>query len=624
VVLELPYTAVLETAAKTAGPLLFVQVGFGLLLGFAIPIFAARMTRPLNSLALAAHRIARGNLTGEVHIEGDDEVAQLGDAFERMRVRLRARLNDLSLLLSIAQEVSATLNLERGILPILEGARTEVSAAIARFVILRDDGRPRRVFSVGDAEGDLARLDQALCAALVRRKEPLTIPNLDQTQRAVPAVAFKSVAAFPVRSQERTVGVLWVGMMTRQAPDEARSNFLSTLASQAAVLMENARLFQTAEGGRQRLAAILASTRDAILVVDSEGRLLLTNPAAQRLLSFDRAAIGRPVEEIGLPEPLVQALAAPSPAADYVRSPDDVRTPVDVGIPVDAARNDGGEIEEPSAPPVEVPMADGRTFYASIAPIRARDGVTDGVVVVMRDVTHFKEVDEMKSEFVATVSHDLKAPLTFMRGYTTMLPMVGPLNERQQSYVERILEGIGQMSTLIGDLLDLRRVEAGVGIDQDPCRLGLVLVEAVEAMRARATAKEINLSLEPSEGAPTIVGDRTLLRQAVSNLVDNAIKYTPENGSVNVGLDTSPTSAIIRISDTGIGIAPEEQPRLFEKFHRIQRREMPNVKGTGLGLALVKSIVDRHGGRVWVESALNKGSTFYVELPIPDKSADTP
>lgn len=616
VVLELPYIAVLETAAKTAGPLLFVQVVFGLLLSFAIPIFASRMTRPLNALALAAHRIARGNLTGEVHIEGDDEAAQLGDAFERMRVRLRARLDDLSLLLSIAQEVSATLNLERGIVPILEGARTEVDAALARFVILRDDGRPRRVFEVGEAGGNIPRLDQALGSALMHRKEPLIITNLDQTQRTVPAVDFKSVAAFPVRSQERTVGVLWVGLMTIQEPDEARINFLSTLASQAAVLMENARLFQTAEGGRQRLAAILASTRDAILVVDSDNRLLLTNPAAQRLLAFGREAIGRPVDDIGLPEPLVNALASRAVASE--RREEGQGVP-ELALGQTPERDAVDEAEEALAPPVEVPMEDGRTFYASIAPIRARGGVTDGVVVVMRDVTYFKEVDEMKSEFVATVSHDLKAPLTFMRGYTTMLPMVGTLNERQQSYVERILEGIEQMSTLIGDLLDLRRVEAGVGIDQNPCRLGLVLVEAVEAMRARAIAKDIDLSLEPSEGAPTIIGDRTLLRQAISNLVDNAIKYTPEKGAVNVGLDTSPAAATIRISDTGIGIAPEEQPRLFEKFHRIQRREMAHVKGTGLGLALVKSIVDRHGGRVWVESALNKGSTFYVELPIPDE-----
>jgi signal transduction histidine kinase len=242
----------------------------------------------------------------------------------------------------------------------------------------------------------------------------------------------------------------------------------------------------------------------------------------------------------------------------------------------------------------------------------------------MRDVTHFKELDEMKSEFVATVSHDLRAPLTFIRGYATMLMMVGDLNDKQHDYLDRILQGIEQMSALIDDLLNLRRIEAGVGIEQEPCRLGVVLVEAVDTMRARATAKGITLRLEPTEGSPTVVGDQTLLRQAIGNLVDNAIKYTPAGGQVSVGMEIKPSDSevVLHVSDTGIGIAPEDQLRLFEKFYRIKRRETGNVPGTGLGLALVKSIVERHQGRVWVESKLNQGATFYVALPL--ESDDIP
>ncbi|MCD6285710.1 MAG: histidine kinase, partial [Anaerolineae bacterium] len=245
-------------------------------------------------------------------------------------------------------------------------------------------------------------------------------------------------------------------------------------------------------------------------------------------------------------------------------------------------------------------------------------------VVVMRDVTHFKELDALKSDFVATVSHDLRAPLTFMRGYTTMLSMVGELNDRQRDYVQRILEGIEQMNGLVGDLLDLRRVEAGVGIRKEPCRLGLIMVEAVEAIRARANAIGVELRLEPSKGSPTVVGDRALLRQAVSNVVDNAVKYTPSGGEVDVGLEITEDTATIHVTDNGIGISPADQERLFETFYRIKRRETGHIQGTGLGLALVKSIVERHGGRVWVDSALNRGSTFFIQLPLPSEGSADP
>jgi signal transduction histidine kinase len=201
-----------------------------------------------------------------------------------------------------------------------------------------------------------------------------------------------------------------------------------------------------------------------------------------------------------------------------------------------------------------------------------------------------------------------------------MLMMVGDLNDKQHDYLDRILHGIEQMSALIDDLLNLRRIEAGVGIGQESCRLGVVVVEAVDTMRARATAKGITLRLEPTDDVPKVLGDPTLLRQAIGNLVDNAIKYTPTGGQVSVSVRMNQDDEVlVRVADTGIGIAPENQVRLFEKFYRIKRRETVDIPGTGLGLALVKSIVERHGGRVWVESEINKGSKFYVALPIEEE-----
>lgn len=586
VVLQLPFSAVLETATAIAGPLLVVQLSTGLILLFALPFFSGRIIQPLNTLAEAANRIAHGNLRIPVDISGEDEVAQVGQAFEQMRLGLRARLNDLSLLLNIAQRAAATLDLAQGVQPILEGALAETGATVARFILLRGGGQLQQVFPFGKEAATFNELDRAFTQVSIRRRDPLIINDLTQTQSTAAAARdLGSVAIFPVHIQEATVAVFWVGADEPDVFDNAKSNFLSTLASQASFMVQNAQLFQTAEGERRRLATILASTSDAILVTDAKSHLLLTNPAAQELWHLDERAHGRLVSELPIPEVLSAALA----------TADDAQQP----------------------PNVEVPLADGRTFFASIAPIAGATGAAFGKVVVMRDVTHFKELDEMKSEFVATVSHDLRAPLTFIRGYATMLMMVGELNEKQQEYLERILAGIDQMGALIGDLLNLRRIEAGVGIRQEPCRLGLILVEAVDTMRARGATKGTTMRLEPTEGAPTVIGDRTLLRQAVSNLIDNAVKYTPAGGQVSVGLAVKDREAIIHITDTGIGIAPEDQVRLFEKFYRIKRRETGNIQGTGLGLALVKSIVERHKGRVWVESEVEKGSTFYIALPLP-------
>ncbi len=613
VVLQLPYVVVLESAAKISMPLLAVQILFGSLLILAIFLSSKGITQPLNKLAQAADSIAKGNLSAPVEISGDDEVARLGDAFDGMRVRLQDRLNDLSLLLNTAQKVAATLDFEHGIDPILHSVMVETNALVARFMILEGEDKVKQVFSAGveNGTGDYSGLEKVLVRAMRSQKGPLLAQDLE-TATGVPRLpaAIKSLAAFPVSHQDKIVAILWIGAAEVNAFDEDRVNFIKTLVSQAGILTDNVRLFQAAEGGRQRLAAILSSTTDAILVTDAGTHLLLINPAAQRLLNLDGSAYGQRLQNLGLPEPLTNALNDQAVTARRVRRYQNA-------LPESVRDASAFAADDYSTPSVEIPLDDGRTFYASIAPIRDREGIISGVVVVMRDVTHFKELDEMKSEFVATVSHDLRAPLTSMRGFTTMLNMVGELSDKQRDYIQKILVGIEQMNTLIGDLLNLRRVESGVGIRQDPCRLGLILVEAVDGMRGRAAAQNINLQLLPADGAPTILGDYTLLRQAVSNLVDNAIKYTPAGGEVRVSLDTMDQEVVIRISDSGIGIAPGDQVRLFEKFYRIKRRETGNIKGTGLGLALVKSIVERHGGRVGVESVVNEGSTFYIELPLP-------
>ena len=595
VAIELPYSNILDIAAQISAPLvlMFVVIMIGALV--LLPYISRRVAQPIGALAQAAREIAKGELARPVSEMGEDEVGQLGAAFESMRQSLKARMDELSLLLRVSQSVAASLDLDRGVPPILDAAMQVTSpqaesgaARTARVVVLDDEGRPLRVVACGDGPVGITPLDTALMAMAVRDERPLFIENVARSRGAVdpnlvgPGV--KAIIALPLRRSNRALGILWLGYPAPRRFSEPEVSLLVTLSGQAAVFLENVGLFEAAEGGRRRLQAVLTSTNDAVLVTDRDNRILLCNPAAEIAFSIAPGqAVGRPSEEVIADRMVVDLLT---------------------------------ERGDPAVRTAEIMLPDGRTLYGSASSIVASDGARIGRVVVLRDITHFKELDSLKSEFVNTVSHDLRSPLTYMRGYVTMVPMIGSVAAKQQDYLDKIMGGIEQMTALIDDLLDLGRIEAGVGIVPEPLVLADVAREAMESMQSAALAHKTTLEFDAHSSQVTLKGDRQLIKHAVANLVDNAIKYTQAGGWVRVGVDERDGYLVIRVTDNGIGIALSDQVRLFEKFYRVKRRDTLDIKGTGLGLAIVKSIAEWHHGRVWVESQTGQGSTFYIALPI--------
>ena len=429
----------------------------------------------------------------------------------------------------------------------------------------------------------MTRLDQAI-DVVVKRNRELVIEDLTRSSRASPLellrAGVRAAIGLPLRLQDRVTGVMWVGYEQARTFGETDLRFLYTLSGQAAVVAANAQLFEDVEEERGRLKAILSGTNDAVIVIDGQGFVLLSNPAAMRTYGIiPREAMGLPIEEV-VADPSLRDL---------------LRRPMTVG----------------SALTDEVRAPDGRTFSASVSLLAG-----GGRVATLRDITYLKELDQMKSDFLNTVSHDLRSPLTYMRGYTTMIPTAGELNEKQQGFVDKIVSGIGQMTELIDDLLDIGKIEAGVGVEIESCWLPGIVKAVVDDMGMRAEILGIELDASLPAKAPRTMADKTLVRQAIKNLVDNAIKYTPSPGRVEVSLDAYNQSLVVSVQDDGIGIAPEHQHRLFEKFYRVKRRDTIHIKGTGLGLAIVKSIADRHDGRVWVESKLDEGSTFHFSIPL--------
>ncbi|MEK7311435.1 MAG: ATP-binding protein, partial [Chloroflexota bacterium] len=562
VAIVMPNDVVLAKATQITTPLIMILVLAGLIGGGVVLTVTGALTRPLETLAEATAGIAQGELDQPVKVAGEDEVGRLGIAFERMRERLRARLGELNLLLRVSQGIAGSLNLDLSLPAVLEGALSATSGGGARLVIL-DGAGPLQVFASGPLSAAMAPLDKDVLE-LTQNEGRLVLENLSHARTVLSvtkaAGQVQALIALPLKQEARFLGALWVGFNQPHPFTQAEVNFCATLAGQAALAVSSAHLYEASEGGRQQLQAILASSPDAVIVTDSRERVLLINPAAENIFDVTaKSAVGKPLNEVIDRPELIELMRA-----------------------------------NEMATPRQVPLADGRTLYASASPIAAADGSLLGRVAVLRDVTYFKQLDELKSEFVATVSHDLRVPLTYMRGYAAMLPMVGQLNPKQAEFAAKIVSGIEQMSELIEDLLDLNRIEAGVGVTREPCRVDEIINEAVANLRNNAANKNITLTIELlTPNLPSISGDKTLLRQAVSNLVDNAIKYTNNNGKVKVYADVRDNNVIIAVQDNGIGIAPGDQARLFEKFFRVRQRDTLAIKGSGLGLAIVKSISDR-------------------------------
>jgi signal transduction histidine kinase len=267
-------------------------------------------------------------------------------------------------------------------------------------------------------------------------------------------------------------------------------------------------------------------------------------------------------------------------------------------------------------PTGEIRLMDGRTFYANLSPVSAGEAGVIGWVATMQDVSHFKELNELKSDFVNAVSHDLRSPLSGIMIATHLLPQLGPITDQQQELLNTVEDRVRSMGALIDDLLDVGKIEAGIDIEMEPTPITPIIYETINSFMPQAHDKSIRLTSHLEKDSPLVMANTTRLRQVLNNLVGNAIKYTSNSGQVTVKAFRHEDEVWIQVVDTGMGIPAADQPHVFEKFYRVRGDHVANIKGTGLGLALAQSIVEKHEGRIWLESVFGEGSTFTVALPI--------
>jgi two-component system NtrC family sensor kinase len=257
----------------------------------------------------------------------------------------------------------------------------------------------------------------------------------------------------------------------------------------------------------------------------------------------------------------------------------------------------------------EVSFPDGRFGNAQLSPIPEV-----GFALTMHDITDLKEMDRIRSEFVHTVSHDLRSPLTSVIGYTELIDRAGTLNDPQREFLKRIQESVQHITSLINDLLELGSMEAGLDTRREFVQLDGILNYTLEMLQGQIRARHLKVQLDIAPGLPAMRANPVRLRQVFDNIVGNAIKYSNENGEVQISMRAEETQIIIQVTDNGPGIPVKDQAHIFDKFYRASN--VGAKAGSGLGLAIVKTIVEAHQGRVWVESVVGKGTSFFIVLPM--------
>lgn len=385
----------------------------------------------------------------------------------------------------------------------------------------------------------------------------------------------------PIFREDRVIAVLTLESQRVNGFDDTHLAFVQKLARRAGVAVDNAYLFTTTKRERQKLSFILSNIADIVVVIGPDERIILINQSAIQAfqLSTEHDYVG---------ERFVDVIQHASLRAMMLN-----------------ARSQNEDISG------EVALANERIYFARIS---HHAGI--GRIVLMQDVTHYKETDRLKNELVTTVSHDLRQPLAIMRGYIDLLRNHNlTIDDRAKSYFDALERAFDKMNELITDVLDLARIEAGIHLDMKVLDLRHLITDCVFHNTPAAQTKGIEIVTQISNSMPPVYGDEGRLKQVFSNLVNNAIKYTPNNGKVTVTGEVREDAVRVLIQDTGIGISPEDQTQVFERFWRARRPETRDIEGTGLGLAIVKSLVEAHRGQIDVTSELGKGSTFRVTLP---------
>ncbi|MBN2389640.1 MAG: GAF domain-containing protein, partial [Anaerolineae bacterium] len=558
----------------------------------------------------------------ELELRVAERTRELAEALEGLRLQ-RDRSN---VLYHIASELVASLDMDRVLSQALSLLQKAVKASRSAVILL--DNNTGQLFyraAIGHTEpippgGRLAPFsrEDGVIGWVFAHKKALIIPNALEDKRCAVGIdrAVRSVLAAPiVGGAGESLGVILLQSPVENVFDEPELRLVEAAAVQLGNALNNAELYRLIREQAERVGsmlraqqieaaknqAILEGIADGVMVADEHGKVILFNAAAERILSISREqALGRPQDGIlGL---------YGSAAREWLAQIDHWR------------QNPGAYgTEEFLVHRMEV----GRRFVSvHLSPVVSPSQEFLGVVSVFRDITSEVEADRAKSDFVSTVSHELRTPMTSIVGYVDLVLMgaTGALSDMQRDFLKRVKSNAERLTTLVNDLLDISRIETGrVVLQLAPVAVEDIVKQVEDLMQPKVEEKEQRLYTVLPAGLPRVYGDRDRLAQILTNIVGNAYKYTPVGGEIGIHAYVRDAKMYVAVSDTGIGIATENQKKLFSRFYRVDDDPaVYEVSGTGLGLAISLSLIQMHGGNISLDSVLGKGSIFTFSVPLAE------
>jgi PAS domain S-box-containing protein len=598
----------------------------------AAHVASARLTRPLERLRQGVQRFGRGELDHRVPIETADEIGELALQFNQMatelgasHARLEERIRDATRdlarrqreaeeLARVARTLTEDLDVhqvaDRVVQPVLKLFAVQSSVLWLHepdgsLVAAGISGRAREGFRRGDVlpggsmAGRAASEGRAMWTSDILGERDLELPDSQRTR--VHTSGDRAVLCVPVAVNARTIGVLSLGDSSTREFTHDEVMLLQAFADQAAIALQNASLYAESQTQRIQLTQILESTSDGVLFVGPDGRIQAANRRAGELLGLGATTIvGGEFAEI-----LRRECSAVSTERLLLACAGALGT-----APAEGA---SGDLDVPNFTQV---------LHWEARATRDAAGRTTGLTITVHDVTQEREIAQMKSDFVSFATHQLRTPLSGIKWMLELAMDEEAVPDGAASYMTDALGASQRLIQLVNDLLDISRLESG------RMKATPQLVDLVELTRTVLTDLKLQLddkghrlTTETSGDRLEVFADPQLLRQVVLNFTSNAIKYSPSRGDIRVALTREQDAVRWQIKDTGIGIPKESQRHLFEKFYRADNVAALETDGTGLGLYLVRLIVEQIGGHVGCESEEGRGATFYFTVPCAPASS---